>query len=458
MSKFKVGAGIATLDLPCEEYPVMGYFDFYDAKYDDCNVRVIAIDNGEKRILFTAFDLSDIPEVPDFEKKIAEAVGVDAEDIIITVTHNHTSPSDRGALMSRFNRPSDEAIAAWRKKYFDFELNAVISASKDAIANLRPAKYGYGEISSRIAANEITRNPSIGYLCNKEGNGYVDDTLSVIKFVDEDDKLICVLMNHPCHATCAMEPDAQGRRVTSGNFPGITSRFVEDYYGGIVAAWTSGAAGNLHPLLGNFQYTYTDGYTMRPKLPAGAAFVLMEHTGRQHAVDAINCIDNIVEYSDEMFIGHSKNSIMLPTQTQANKNAGHRMGPMNVDYGNGVRSNQTEPAKPFAPIELIDNPERPAELKMEVLTLGDVAIVGLGCELFCQIGRDIKNAVPAKHTVVVTHTPGYVGDTPNAVGYIVDKSSVGSANGKLFRNLKPGFYDEMITENAVTLYGKSMEK
>lgn len=461
MSKFKVGAGIATLDLPRDQYPVMGYFGVYEDKYDDCNVRAIAIDNGEKHILFTAFDLSDIPEVPEFEKKIADAIGYDPDDIIITVTHNHTSPSDRGSRMGPPDKkPTEEQISAWREMYMQYELDAVIKAAKDAIASMRPAKYGYGQINSHIASNEITRNPQIGYLCDDNGNGYIDPTLAIVKFVDENDKLICVLMNHPCHATCAMVPDADGRRVSSGNFPGIASRFVEDYYAdGVVAAWTSGAAGNLHPTLGEFQYTYTDGYTMRPQLPAGAAHILMEHVGRQHAVDAVNCIDRIKYYCSEMSISHVKNSIILPTQKSAEQQMAKpgQMGPMKKDYGRGVRSNQLEPAQPFVAPKVVDDPEHPAELKMELLTLGDIAIVGLGCELFCQIGRDIKCTIPAKHTIVVTHTPGYVGDHPNAVGYIVDKTSAGSTNRKVFRNLKPGFYDEMIVENALALYNKAAE-
>ena len=451
MSKFKVGAGIANLDVPEERYPAHTQFAVCEDKYDECNVRAIAIETDAKKVLLMFYELSDIPEVPELERKIAEAVGYDPEDIVITVTHNHTSPCDRGSRMA-----SEEERAAFRAMFFEIELAASLKAAKMAVGSARPAKYGYGEIDSYINANEITRNPEIGYYCDPQGNGYSDKTLALLKFVDLEGKLICVLMNHCTHATFGMGRDANGKSVTSGNFTGITSRYLEDYYGGgVIAAWTSGAAGNQHPLLTSFVMSYTDGYSTRVQLPDGAEHILMQHVGRQHAVDAINGLAKITEYSDDIRLKHVKSSVKI--ENQKNLTHGDRPPHMRADYGTGVRSNQPVPAPPFAEPEIVDDPEHPTTLLMEMLTLGDVAILGLGCELFCQLGRDIKAALPAKHTIVVTHTPGYVGDDPHAVGYIVDKSSVGSHNVKMYRNLKPGFYDELIVDAARELYRKTVE-
>ena len=111
----------------------------------------------------------------------------------------------------------------------------------------------------------------------------------------------------------------------------------------------------------------------------------------------------------------------------------------------------TPPVEQPAPV-MIDDPDNTSRLQMQLFTLGNISFVCLGCELYNQIGRDIKKAMPAEHTVVITHTPGYVGDNPWAVGYVVDKSSLDTGNKKLYSNLKPGFYDEQIVEEAVNLY------
>ena len=445
MAELKVGAGIASLDVPIEKYPAQSQFAVCEDKYDECNVRAIAIEAGEKKIMLMAYDLSDLPEVPDLEKKIADAVGYDEDDIVMTVTHNHTSPCDRGSRSA-----SEEEREAFREMFFRIELEASIKAAKAAVESARPAKYGYGEINSDINANEVTGASSLGLYCDEDGNGFTDRTLAILKFVDENGKLIAVMMNYCCHATFAMGKDANGKFATSGNFPGIASRFVEDYYGnGAVAAWTSGAAGNQNPILTHFVLHYTDGYQQNLQLPDGVSHLLMQYAGRKHGVDAINGIERITDYKDEMEINHVKGSVKI--ENQKSMDNGMRRGKP-VDYGLGVRSNQPEPAPaPSIPV-CVDDPEHPTTLLMELLTLGDVAIVGLGCELFSQIGRDIKNALPAKHTIVVTHTPGYVGGNPHAVGYIVDKSTAKLNFYKNYRNLKPGAYDELIVDAAKDLY------
>lgn len=453
MSKFSVGAGMANLDYPLEKYPAMTFSVVCAEKYDDCNCRAICIDDGNMKLLLLAFELSDIPEVPDLEEKISAATGVPAQDVIITVTHNHTSPCDRGARMGG----TDESRAKFREEFFEIELNAAIKAATDAVQSLRPAKYGYGEINSYIVQNEITRNPKIGFLADENGNGYIDPTLSIIEFIDYDDKPICFLMNHPSHATMAMGPNERGNFTTSGNFTGIACRFVEDYFGNdTVALWTPGASGNLHPIYQNYnEFAYTDGYSVQHKLPDGFEHLMMEFLGRNHGVDAVNCINGISEFKDDLTLKHTKGSISLPNQRRVKEEARPPFDPdarfRNI-YGDGVRSNQDHPAEPFTAPEMVIDYDHPSTLKMEVAMIGDVAYVLLGCELFCQIGRDIKNALPAKHTVVVTHIPGYVGDNPHAIGYIVDKSSIGSTNSKLYRNLIPGGYDDMIVEEAQKLY------
>ena len=454
MSRFKVGAGIACLDYPLDQYPAMCFFAVCEDKHDDCFCRAIAIENDDRRIIIMAYDLSDIPEAPDLEKKISEATGVPEDDIIITVTHNHTSLCDRGAIRAR-NGKNDESF---RPKMFRIETEASIKAAKSAVESMRPAKYGYGQINSYIAANEVTRNPQIGLYEDPNGNGYIDNTLAILKFVDENDDLICVLMNHPCHATCAMGNDFNGKPAISGNFTGVASRFVESYYGGgAVAAWTSGAAGNLHPIRdGHGRIDYTDGYVMNTELPDGTGFVMMEQTGRQHGIDAVNCIEKITEYTDDIEIRHIKDKVKIETQKRADS-TGERppFGPR-IDYGTDVKSNQSEPAAPFVRPVMVDDPDHPAELLMEMLVLGDTAIVCFGCEMFCQIGKAIKDAVPAKNTIVITHTPGYIGGDPLSVGYLVDKSSADSNLVKCFRNLKPGFYDDMLVEKSVAMYKEAI--
>ena len=62
--------------------------------------------------------------------------------------------------------------------------------------------------------------------------------------------------------------------------------------------------------------------------------------------------------------------------------------------------------------------------------VGDVAVVGLGGEVFNDIGKAIKAASPFPHTLIITHCNGSAGYLPTKEacpegGYGVDNSPFG---------------------------------
>jgi hypothetical protein len=59
----------------------------------------------------------------------------------------------------------------------------------------------------------------------------------------------------------------------------------------------------------------------------------------------------------------------------------------------------------------------PTEFSLTVGRVGDVALVGLGGEVFNEIGKAIKAASPFPHTFVITHCNGAAGYLPTAPSY-----------------------------------------
>jgi len=75
-------------------------------------------------------------------------------------------------------------------------------------------------------------------------------------------------------------------------------------------------------------------------------------------------------------------------------------------------------------------------LRIDVITLGDVALVSVPCELFSALGRDIKARSPFAHTAIVTlgdANIGYVGERQNYEegGYETTSSLVAPGTGEL---------------------------
>ena len=311
MEQCFAGAARVCIDPPAEAYPFPTNFCLCEEKYDSCYVRAAAVGNGDRTILFVVYELSDIPGLPDLEAELAKAAGIPKEDVILAVTHNHSSPNDRCKVG---NFP--EKFELFRK----IELEAGIEAARRAVAAMRPARCGFGKIESFINVNRDLKTAFGFWVEGPNYAGYSDHNLYVLKFEDLEGNLITTLMNFGAHAVCAFaQPDADGKIKTSGNFPGIACRFVEEYYGGdAVAIWTSGAAGNQDPIL--FDYTwqeFPDGYVTKIMEPDGSGYRHMEALGRKQGADAVACL-NAIRAEDAPFISLMKRA-SSPSPSAAGK-------------------------------------------------------------------------------------------------------------------------------------------
>ena len=446
MSKLMVGAAKACINPTPDMYPIPSSFADWgvdpllqSAVFDDMYCRAIIIDNGSAKVLLMSFELANHPAAPGLVEKLVEVTGIPAEDIFISATHNHSAPKDNHTALKN-NSPAE---VAFHEKYWNIEIAASVEAVEKAMASMRPAKYGYGEGKSYVNVNRDVKSPFGFWLEGKNMEGYSDKTVRTVKFVDEADRVIAVILNYGMHNTCVhMMKDADGKSKTSGNVSGIACRYVEEHYGNdAIALWTSGAAGNQNPLLShNMQYEYPDGYSTNIAFPDGVGYMLMEYMGRWHGVDCVKTIEGIHKYSDTMPVRTVSKSVMLPGQKRAvtqTKFAMFRMG------GNGPRQPGDVPVLPETP-EMVDS--EPVELKMRLAVLGDVAMICAAGELYAEIGRDMLEAVPYKKAFVVTHT------AVEQAGYILDKTSKDKKVFQAFMPVKPGSADELIVENTLDLF------
>jgi len=456
MSKLFVGAAKVCINPTPDMYPIPNKItDFglepmsQEAAYDDMNCRAIAIDTGKAKIMLLTFELGGAPEYPNYPKDIAEATGFDEKLVFIMGTHNHSAPRYRK------NQVDNPVLAAWIERYEKIVYDAGIEACKQAADSMRPAKYGYGEFTSNINVNRNLKSFGEYWVEARNMNGFCDKTLSIIKFVDMEDKLIAAFLNHPTHATnIYMLKDIDHKAKTSGNFTGITSRFVEEHYGdGAVAMWTSGAAGNLNPLLSHgLQYEYPDGYTTQVQYPDGTGYMQMEYMGRLHGVDCCRGLDAITRYSDRMPVSHMVKEVPMPTlecveQWPPKSFTDVRNG------GNGLRDYTQNPygqlPAPGRVPEMV--PGKPRVMNLHLLKLGNIAMLFANAELFAEIGRDMKAASPMKNTMIVTHHYG------KKCNYIFDKTSKDVLLPMAYGGVVPGGADEIIVEHELALFDEILD-
>lgn len=442
MYELKVGAARVSINPPDEMYPFPSPFGICDEKRDECFVRALAIDNGEERMLFVVYELGGVPRIPGLDEIISQACKVEKENIILTAIHNHTAPGDSGKTNDMPEK---------REAYKQIEINASIEVSKKAVQSLRPAKYGYGEIDSYCNVNRDLKTRFGFWVEGPCYDGYSNKTLAVMKFEDMDGKLIAALLNYGAHAVCAfVQKDSDGKIKSSSNFPGIACRFVEDYYGeDAVAIWTSGAAGNQDPILFDYAWQeFPDGYVTKLSLPDGSGYINMDVLGGKQGSDAVTFLESINNLSNNMKIAYLKS--IVPVQARKRDpnfvvpQFGLRMG------GEGPRTNFDPPKMPELPV-LVPDPDHNINFELDVLRLGDVAIVLTSGELYAEIGRDIMAAAPVDKIFVITHIPG-------EGGYTLDRGSKEHKTFQSFGGVEPGSADEPLINRTKELVETAFEK
>ena len=441
----KVGAGKACISpsAECFPFPTFGGGKPRSAIHDDIYTRAVVIDNGKTRAAIVNFDMVAIPVFETTRKLIAETGGIPEENVFMTATHNHDAPSIRSPQPGA---AQDEDLTYRMGMYTNIVLDGVKQAVKDAVDALRPAKYGFGTGESWINVNRDFQFEDGYWMQGPNFKAYADKTLAVMKFLDEEDKLIAAVLNYGCHAVLGfVAEDTDGAVKVSADWPGVTQKFVETRFGdGAVCVWTPAAEGNLNPVYNSALYTFLeDGYAVMTQLPPGAPFVLMEALGGQHAIDAIKVINETCADKDTMEIKYARTEIDLPSQKPP-VGADMMHNRMLVDNLLPLGPNGERPEKKLVVME--DDPEHPFVMEIKILQLGDVAWVGVPCEIYSEIGRDMKAASPCPNTVVVTHT------NTNYHSYIPDKTAADHHTFQSYGAAKPGACDEYIVKGMVELF------
>lgn len=441
----KVGAARESIDVPADWYPMPTHFDPVQALYDSCYVRAIAMESGKEKTLLLVYELSDYPSIDNFEEKLAKATGFPKEGIIATVTHNHTSLSDSDNPW----RPSSDPADNKKKDGFkDIELNQGIKCAKEAIARMKPARVGFGTIDSYVNVNRDYKSRNGYWIEAPNYQGYSPKTMSILKFVDDNGKLITALLNYGCHNTSAFElPDFDGKVKTSGNMSGIACKLAEKHYGdGTVIVWTPAAGGDQNPIVSHgIWYEDADGFITEKQMPNGVPYLFMESLGRTHGSDAIKGIDAITNYSDAT-LGTAATAIGLPAQKKLQR-VEPRMGWKGDRDYTKVPYGKLPPTPNFDQY-YTDDPEHPVHCDMRLLTIGNTSIIFTNAELYSRLGTEIKEESPYQNKFVVCYS------LSPSTSYVIDKASVDHKVFQAYDRVKPGKSDDILLSTANQLYSR----
>jgi neutral ceramidase len=286
----------------------------------------------------------------------------------------------------------------------------VLEAVRQAYGRRQPARVGFGTGQFHVNVNRDAVHPDTRlWYQGPNLDGPSDKTVAVVKFESLSGKPIAVYMNYAMHANLVFM-----RNEISGDFPGATSRYLEEVYDdGLVAIWTAGAAGDQNPLylrlsepaitaqkraqtmaaglnldvlaLANYMDAELDPKT----LDLGAR--LVDSIGQLLGEEVIRVIENIRRTTSDMRIWGYQRMIRCPGRRRTN--AGREGSPGTYEDA------------------------EPVDIRLGLIMINRIALVGVTGEPYTMIFQRLKRESPFTAVVMVTLASG------KSVGYIPDDAA-----------------------------------
>ncbi|MBR2668897.1 MAG: hypothetical protein IKE36_03765 [Solobacterium sp.] len=452
----KVGAAKRVITPELSLLPMGAMVGQYEGVRDgeDIHVRAIVLDNGERTFLFESYELGGVPCDVELRKRIEDKYGISQENMLLVGTHNHSAPHPMGYGSSGPFGPHTN-IPENVLKWTDFVLEQGVGVIGDAMANMKPATWGFGEGKSYINVNRDKYFHEGYWMQGNNWEGYSDKTLAALKFVGEDGKLIAAVLNYAMHSTTSFcIEDTDGKVKVTCDAPGIACNYAEEYFGNdAVVLWQSGAAGNQNPLYVGIMQLYDKSGTMRQRRRMnGAPYEMGVSLGMEHGMDAVETLEKICADRTEMPITTVDDTIWFPKQKfpEGIDRGYHRLVVDNLlEWSGHVTPEEPFPPKVLAEMEPTDEK---VPMKAQLILMGDVAFYGIACELYNEISKVCKDASPFKHLMITTHV-----GTPSA-GYILDNGSVGHKVFQSFGLVGAGGNDEIVRDGMLKMFEKALNE
>jgi len=447
-AKLRAGASQVDITPPAGTHlaGAVGYHRPARVALDPLYAKVVAFEAGGRRICVLALDVTIITEdwTERIRQRVAEQFGLEPDALMVHATQTHSAPPighfmvdpDFPALPHEFEwvRGGDSAYSEWAA-------GRAVEAVGQALGSLRPVQIAAASGSDgRWAANRraVTVDGGItmttGVWAEPQGRqtiryieGPIDPEVGVLVVREPSIDIPAVLLHHTCHPVCVFS-----RPLVSADWPGAWAAEMRATFGeGCVPLVINGACGNINP---------ADRSDHRP-MGAGLA-------------ETTRMVFERLEFTDDAALDRRLVRLPIPLRELTDEELSWARGVLDAD-----------PVPPW-------DPDRPGQLtrdwmvaasvwsvhlqrqrdpnlayEIQVLRIGDTAIVGLPGEPFVELALAIKLASPFQPTFIAHCTSHYVGYIPFAEAMARGGHE---AETRYWAKLVPEAF-EMIREQAVGL-------
>lgn len=368
-------AGASRIDItPSTPVTLAGYEsrkELSKGVHDPLSARAVVFERAGKHLALVAIEnLGFYNETaPPLRQAILDECHLQPAELFLAAIHTHSAPTLTLDAGKGHSNNVDYT------KELGTKLARVV---REAMAQMVPVTLQAGSGSSPVGANrrQISRdefgNPKI--ILGRNPGVMTDREVQVLKVTPaQGAEPIAVLFAYNTHST------SLGPRnyLVSGDVHGLAAQFIEKYLSnGTVVPGFAGASGNIDPWYRVLpEFRTTNGWIPEPVLQ-----------GTMLGEEVVRVCEG------------------LPKPDLA--------GPINTAW-----KTLELPGKPEGDT-VITNRCPPTPLNLLVGRIGQVGFVGLGGEVFNEIGQAIKTSSPFAHTIILTHCNGAAGYLPNRPAYL----------------------------------------
>lgn len=405
--------GASAVDITPLKFPVSMTGGFQDRlayrAHDRLHARCLVLDDGATRIAIVVCDSCLITrDIYDESKAAASrATGIPVNRILTAATHTHSAPT---AVPLAQCRPDEHYV-----RHLTEQISQAIIAANGRLA---PAQTGWGvvdvpeEVSNRRwfvkppalqpnpfggTGDKVRTNPPRGNGLLIRPAGPVDPEVTFLSVRDDDGQPVSLLANYGLHYVGGI-PAGQVSADYFGEFARqIASRFKSTDDDRFVGILSNGASGDVN------NYRFLDAR------PRSEPFVRVQAVASLVA-DRVAAAHKGVEFRDRVTIRMNErelkvgirqpNTEELETATALLSRAADpdRLTMNEVYAQETVRLSRADPN---------------VVIKLQTIRIGELAIVAIPCEVFAEIGLDIKRRSPFEQTFVIGLANGYNGYLPS---------------------------------------------
>jgi neutral ceramidase len=340
-----------------------GTNDVSVAKLDELYLSALCLDDGSSRVLIISYDLLGLDEkyIKRLRRQVAEILGASEAAVIISCTHTHSGPN---------SRTLERCPEILEKEYLEELLCWTAAAVRELLD--KPFQdtevYFYSQnCDQNVNRRYIGPENSCSFLPHRRdmeriADGICDKELGGLCFFDKTShKPVYVIGNYAAHPLAGHCPGIGGHRI-SADYPGAFREYIEAEVGA-GCMFISGAAGDMVP------------------------------RGHETGVAAIRRVGQALAQAaiDSMVLARrDANSFKLKNESLQ---CGIRKVTVKVRPGHALQPDYTGRST--------------VDLEMQLVSLGDICLVGVPGELLAELGLEIKWHSPFRKTFILYCSTGY---------------------------------------------------